>query len=385
MIYIYENQKINNEHIKKFIKKNENLHLYFRESWGKIFSDNYVGFLQIENQTISILPKIEDTEDINKNNLKYLLFMLSKANNINLKNEDISDIDSEKLSIFEIFIKIFTRELIREFQRGIYKEYQSQRDNLTKLLGKYLVLDNLKFNFKNEKIYCEFDEFSENNELNQLFLFAIKYLQNFSNLRELKEIEIMLNEVTFTHIRIEDIDIKFNRLNERFKKSYELAILLLKHLMPINSKSKNSGFVFLFKMYNLFESFIASIVKDIYENSCKIQNNKKLCDKFNIKPDIVIYEDDKPKLIIDTKYKKVEFKKDIKESDIYQVFTYAKVYECENIILLYPKVNNFEFECTQKDVTLKVRQIDLKFETDSFREYMKNMRERLKNITDYKR
>ena len=52
----------------------------------------------------------------------------------------------------------------------MYKKYITEQDNLNVLKGKYLINENIKYNFTKNKIYCEYDEFSENNSLNQFFL-----------------------------------------------------------------------------------------------------------------------------------------------------------------------------------------------------------------------
>lgn len=73
---------------------------------------------------------------------------------------------------------MFARNFLKELKTGIYKEYITEIDNLNTLKGKYLVNENLKYNFTKSKIYCEYDEFSINNSLNQFFLYSIKYLMN---------------------------------------------------------------------------------------------------------------------------------------------------------------------------------------------------------------
>lgn len=374
---IYENQKIEDEELKAKIQKSEKLKDFFSNSWGEVRADNYVGFLKIDDLNVTILPKIESDE---KNNLKYLLFMLSKKDNLEIKNEDLSNLDSKKVTFFDVFVKMFVIKLQKELQRGIYKEYHTIQENCSAIKGKYLVLENMMFNFKNEKIYCEYDKFSEDNRLNRFFLYTIKYLQRFSNMLELRQIEKMFDEVSYTNFDISrDIGISFNRLNERFKESYEIALMLLKNLLPINSDSKNLSFLFLFKMYELFEKFIAILVRDI-DSSARTQYNsklfnQKLFEKFNIRADILL--DD---MIIDTKYKKIESRDDINQSDIYQVLSYAKVYKKNKIMLLYPKFNDYEAEFIQDDVTLYIKQIELQSKKDSFDEYIKEKIINIKRI-----
>ncbi len=147
---------------------------------------------------------------------------------IKLQNEDFASCKNETHNILEVFIQLFAQKLFKEFQAGIYKEYITEQDNLTTLRGKYLINENLKYNFVKNKIYCEYDEFSMNNELNQFFLYATKTLLKYTkNKKLLKQCELVLDEVEYKDFDINNIHIHFNRLNNRFKDSFEFAILLL--------------------------------------------------------------------------------------------------------------------------------------------------------------
>ena len=59
------------------------------------------------------------------------------------------------------------------------------------------------------------------------------------------------------------------------------------------------------------------------------------------KPDIIVRRGSQPVMIIDTKWKKLassidDSKQGIKQSDIYQMVAYSRVYDCSQLMLLYP-------------------------------------------------
>ena len=62
--------------------------------------------------------------------------------------------------------------------------------------------------------------------------------------------------------------------------------------------------------------------------------------KFALKPDIVITRHDGTKTVLDTKWKSLidrpKTNYGIPQSDMYQVYTYAKKYETTEVYLLYP-------------------------------------------------
>lgn len=376
--YLYEYEKIPSEYenLINHIKKNLSLHKYFKEDWGKIKTTKYCGILNYEDEDFYILPKISKEDD---KNLNIFIYMLRYVYDIKIDNEDIASSKNLKSNnLLEIFIQMFTKNLFKEFQKGIYKEYITKEDNLTTLRGKYLINENLKYNFTKSKIYCEYDEFSENNSLNQFFLYSIKTLQKYvKNKKILKQCELILNEVQSKQIDINKVDIHFNRLNQRFKNSFEFAMLLLNKSIPLFKKDKKS-FAFLFDMNVLFEKFISKIYKEI-DSTTNLQHSKDF-GNLRLIPDIYTKN-----LIIDIKYKLAKNKKDLKRDDKYQMFAYGTNFGVKNTILLYPKHNvedleeDLELGEGDKMISLKMRSIDLDFD-GGYEEYIKELRMRIRML-----
>ena len=306
------------------------------------------------------------------------LYMLAYVLNLKLENEQVASGENIILNkIVEILINVFAKNLISELKKGIYKEYILKQDNLRTLKGKYLINENLKYNFTNEKIYCEYDEFSEDNKLNQFFLFAVKSLMKFSKDKKLlKKCELILDDITFNNFKIEDIDIQFNRLNHRFQESFQLAMLLLKRLLPTYNKGDKS-FAFLFKMNELFEKFIGEIYKNI-DSTAKIQYQKNF-GNLQLKPDIITQN-----MIIDTKYKIVKNKDDLNRDDKYQMFVYGINFGIRDTMLLYPKhlfdiKEDLKLGDGENLVNLKMRSIDLSFD-GSYDEFIEEIKKRVEEI-----
>ncbi|MDC0933832.1 restriction endonuclease, partial [Arcobacteraceae bacterium] len=236
--FIYEYKTVKSPELTKYIIDNKSLHTYFKQDWGKVKARQYCGIINYGSTDYYILPKIADHE--NKKNLDIFIYMLIYAHDIKVKNEDLSNsLNLKSNNILEVFIQMFAKNLFTQFQKGTYKEYITEQDNLTTLRGKYLINENLKHNFTKSKIYCEYDEFSEDNELNQFFLYVVKTLLQYTkNKKLLKQCELVLNEVTKKEFDIDKVNIHFNRLNNRFKDSFEFALLLLKKSIPSFAKDK---------------------------------------------------------------------------------------------------------------------------------------------------
>lgn len=376
--YLYEYEEIPKE-LKNYIIDIESLHKYFSFNWGCLKAKQYSGILNINGQDYYLLPKISNHN--NEKNLNIFIYMLMYVYDIKLENEDISSCKNhEGMNILEVFVQLFAKNLLKEFKKGIFKEYITEKENLTTLRGKYLINENLKYNFTKNKIYCEFDEFSSDNNLNQFFLYAIKTLQKYvKNKKLLKQCELVLDEVEYSQMDINRVDIYFNRLNKRFENIFEFAMLLLKNSIPLFKKDKKS-FAFLFDMNVLFEKFIGKIVKDSFENVDIPKANKKFGD-LSLRPDIIVKDKN---LIIDCKYKIIDDKK-INRSDKYQMYVYGNNYkDIDKTMLLYPKhleeINkNYILGENDKKVELFVSSIDLDF-NGNYEEYIKKMKERMESI-----
>lgn len=370
---IYEYSEVKDEKLKKYIIDTPSLHKYFKLDWNVLKSQNYCGILGFEDKDYYLLPKIANNND--EKNLDTFIYMLMYAYDIKLEAEDIASCKNEKYNILEVFIQLFAKRLFKEFGRGIYKEYITEQDNLTTLRGKYLINENLKYNHVKNKIYCEFDEFSMNNTLNQFFLFALKSLLPYTkNKKLLKQCELALDEVEGKQFDINTLKINFHRLNLRYRDSFEFAILLLNKSIPLFAKDKKS-FAFLFDMNMLFERFVGKMIKEL-EPATLLQS----CDTYGdliLKPDIIVKD-----LIIDTKYKKLGAKKDIKRDDKFQMFVYGKNYHITNTMLLYPKhLEHFDYDLVLgkngDEIKMKIKSLDLWFDGCSYKEYLEVIKIRI--------
>ncbi len=383
---IYEYQEINEENYKLIlhIRNTSALHKYFKEDWGRLKARQYCGVLNHDAKDYYILPKISNHQETN---LNIFIYMLRYVYDIKLDNEDFASSKNEEHHNFlEVFIQLFAKKLFKELQAGIYKEYMTEQDNLTTLRGKYLINENLKYNFTNAKIYCEYDEFSMDNTLNQFFLYATKTLLPFAKDKNLLKLcELVLDEVAYRYFDVKNLNVHFHRLNNRYKDSFEFAILLLSKSIPLFEKDKKS-FAFLFDMNVLFEKFIARAIKETFDDVV-IPSTYKEFGKLYLKPDIIVKS---KSLIIDCKYKIKEDAKIASSEDRYQMYVYANNFkDIHKTMLLYPKHHN-QNEDLKRDLTLGnndkkmellMKSIDLDF-YGKYEEFLEEIKNRLGKLNE---
>lgn len=385
-----ESKKLSAKQLKELelINKSFNCDIFKLTAKGGFKASKYVGIVQIGNQTIEVLPKIftyQDNLGVNDKNertniKKNLLFMLSYTKKLKLKETDISSL-SKSTTLYESIIYLFAKNLIELLKKDLIRNYETKEENTNFLKGKLLMSKHLKYNlFNKAKFYSQFDEFTEDNLMNQIFKATIdkllKFTDNNTNFKLLTECNLILEYVSLNNISYTQTQkVKFTRLNQQYEDIYNLSVLLLfGNSIELNAKNTKT-YSLMFDMNKLFEEFIFEFIKkqvkaDFINN---IQSEKPQCSLFKeapyfrLKPDITINcnKENKCELIIDTKYKKVKNVKSekygVSRDDIYQMFVYSKVYDCKNIILLYPKYESDvkqEFN-SEYDFKVYIRTVDL--------------------------
>jgi len=375
---VYEYEKVDQKIPDEFRR-------YFSEIWGEVRATQFCGALQIGDETLTILPKIDAHNDTE--NLRYLAYMLSYVYDLKV-DETTASTDVVKSPLLELLISIFSRELINEVEKGLYREYISVQDNLRVMRGRFLAGMDASTNFVRDRIYCEYDEFSPDNPLNALFTYTVNLCRRIStsdnNRQKLGILHLMFDEVA-AYYNPHTI-IHWHRLNERFRHLHQLALLILKNLTIRFDKAGSNEWAFMFDMNRLFEKFIAKLLKETLTDRDVTEQERSKFGEKNTKPDIVIRANGKVEWIIDTKYKKITQNSDISPCDTYQVFAYATIADFgdnpKRVMLLYPKHLHHLGTIVNlpHDVEMVIKSIELQGDAECYGEYINEMKNRIKGL-----
>ncbi|MBZ9533266.1 McrC family protein [Cytobacillus oceanisediminis] len=348
------------DHLLHFLEDSYNGEQVVEYANQKIRFINLVGVIQLKTVRIEILPKIDLTHDDEVLNRRALLNMLSVAKKLPIELTDQTLSQFEKVDLLHIIARLYIMELMNTLNRGIYREYQGKVENISTLKGRLLVSDHLRFNYRRSaNAYCEFDELTPNIFLNQVLKAALNivflYVQHSPLKISLMNGLEMLEEVEDCFISKEKLaQIQLNRQNKHYEKTLQLAKAILQSTSMSSEKNQQIAFAFLFKMNDLYETYIGEVLKRLLISTpyeVKLQHTaKKLLENVYtgrenilLKPDFVIEtKEEEAKIIIDTKWKSVivDGRKNYKQSDIYQMYAYITTYKsADRCILLYPKTN----------------------------------------------
>lgn len=351
----------------------------YKKGIGKILkAQNYVGLIQTKSGVIiEILPKIYDENGVipYEKTIKIFLNMLKSLKDSPFKKYNLSNLKTTKMNLLDVFISMFLDELGLLIKRGLKSSYIKAEENLNFYKGKLNINKQIKTNIVHkEKFFVEYDEYNKNRAENRIIKTTLQYLNKRTDKAELQK---YIREYLFV---LEDVEVSKNTdvdfqmcVSDRIMSEYDVILnwcrIFLDRKSFTNYKGTSEGFSLLFPMEKIFESYVAKQIKeseffidwDIYtqHNKYHLIENPRM---FRLRPDIVM-EREKQVVVLDTKWKLINSDIDcnygISQSDLYQMYAYAKKYGAHRIILLYPL--NYEMRSFCKDIIMKYEEgIELK-------------------------
>ena len=337
----------------------ELLSLSVRRGVGKIITArNYVGLITMKDGTIiEILPKIHGAKVSEADTKRIFLDMLRTLKDASFKEFNVSNLKTDRMSLFEIFISMFTTEAATLVKQGLKSSYTPVEANERFFKGKMNVPQNIKHNYiSRERFYVRYDEWSVNRPENRLVKATLRLLQmqnsDDRNRMELSRLLTFFDGVDASS----DYESDFSKcVSDRCMSHYEKALSWCRVFLRGNSFTAFSGsdvaVALLFPMEKVFESYVSTRMRRLAPHNVEIrtQDNKfNLFDHpnqaFSIRPDIVKV-DGGMTVVMDTKWKLLSENVryyGISQSDMYQMYAYGKKYNAEKIVLLYPQPANLQ-------------------------------------------
>ena len=334
----------------------ELLSLSVRRGIGKIITArNYVGLITMKDGTVvEILPKIHGSNVADTKSI--FLEMLRSLKDISFKEFNSSNLKTDRLNLFEIFIFMFTNEAAALVKQGLKSAYNSVEANERFFKGKLNVSQNIKHNYvRRDRFFTRYDEWSINRPENRLLKATLIFLQKQSgddcNRLHLSRLMSFFEGVDAST----DYEADFSQCTaSRGMSHYEKALSWCRVFLRGNSFTAFVGsevaVALLFPMEKIFESFVAAKFRRYLPKNVELRTQDtrySLFDRptkaFRLRPDIVLIDGDKS-TVMDTKWKLLSenvHNYGISQSDMYQMYAYSKKYHAEKIVLLYPQPDNF--------------------------------------------
>ena len=294
----------------------------------------------------------------NEETKKVFLRMLRSMKDFPSKVFNDANLKMDRMTLYEVFINMYLQEVRSLVKHGIKSAYIEREDNLRFFKGKLVVNEQIKQNAAHgERFYVRYDEYLVDRAENRLVKATLLKLQGISTSAEnQKEIRQLLTAFEMVHASV-NYQKDFARvIIDRNTKDYEMLmrwsrVFLLNKSFTTFSGGHNAR-ALLFPMEKVFESYVANQLKttlsDLNWDVSAQDKGYYLFDsprQFALRPDIVITKDDGMRVILDTKWKSLidspRANYGISQSDMYQVYAYAKKYSVSGLLtpkvwLLYP-------------------------------------------------
>lgn len=328
-----------------------------------------VGVLAAAGCTLEILPKIDSgsaDEDVPTLRAR-LVSLIDLALDLRIGEGEAALMARRAESLLDVLIRLFADRLLTEARRGLPRRYIDREDDLPALRGRLDVTRQFTFNaVRPDRLASHFDELSCDIPLMQIMAATIVSLRQRTRSAEaarlLDELRFAFDAVTLLPPRRLQWDkAHIARGERRWEVLLRLARLLLgqdwqgtRH----GTEAHGEGHSLLFPMNALFEKAVATLLRCALAGtdvSVHEQSGRTAClwdwdqwqggqppqgHRFQTKPDILLRKNGRVIGIIDTKWKHAEDGADPKsgvgQADVYQMMAYARLYECDRLMLLFP-------------------------------------------------
>ena len=357
--FVLENKPQDDSHLWEFLT------ISVKHGVKVISARNFVGVITMnDGTTIEILPKLDRADEAKT--IQIFRAMLRTVKDLPYKSFKESNVMSDRMTLFDVFIRMFLDEVGTLIKRGLKSGYVSREENETFLKGRIDFNRHLKINLiHKERFFVCYDEFETNRPENRLIKSTLQYVRqrthDLKNLRDSRRYLMLLSDVDESDNYEKDFaKSAYNRSMVEYDTVLKWCRVFLMNKSFTAFRGSEIAFALLFPMEKLFESYVADQIKREMDGKRYrvITQDKRfhLFDDprmFSLRPDIVILNSEtKTKVVLDTKWKMLLPQRQnygISQADMYQMYAYHKKYNPEKVILLYPYNQSFNGKAVIKE------------------------------------
>jgi 5-methylcytosine-specific restriction enzyme subunit McrC len=312
---------------------------------------NYVGVIQVGQFTIEVLPKI-DKVTLNKNSWQSVLItMLRQSGLLKTEAPSSSSLRLKGNSILDLYIELFITECEYLINLGLIKKYRKVEANRNALRGALVMSKHITKNVVHkERFYVSDTVYNSNHILNQLLLKTLRLIDQVATSAAIRS---RVGTLLLRFPELDDIKvypgsfdrIVYDRKSLHYKKAIEITRLLLLNYHPDINKGRENVLALMFDMNKLWEAWVLRQMQKQFSSKFEVkgQRSKRFWIPEHGKgysksliPDIVIRNKETNAVtVVDTKWKLPKDNRPA-DDDLKQMFSYNKLFDSFNTILLYP-------------------------------------------------
>ncbi len=323
-----------------------------------------VGAVEFDNLSVLIRPKI---------GIPQLLSLACYAiGRVRFQEKDFKF--PEEPALADVLALALARYARMAFARGLLHGYRVEEEALHTVRGRIRFDEQMQRRFGIPlPVEVRYDDFTDDILENRLVKAAAYRLINM-RLRSPKArvgmgwIAGMLDNVSLREFPPKDVpEVRFDRLNDHYRRVVELSRLILRHSAFQSSRGTVRASGFLVDMNVLFQEFVTVALRDalgVSENT--FRSDKKIprvtldqAGSIKLEPDFSWWESGKCKFVGDAKYKDIA-ERAVPESDIYQMLAYVTALNLRGGMLIYAgEADTAIYHIRNTDKTIEVASLDI--------------------------
>lgn len=322
---------------------------FFIVGHNRVTFQNFVGVIHICNLTIEILPKIDRHYDDKKSMRDLLVRMLHRTGDFPLEKTEVAWLNKTSGSLFELYLRLFLRQVRELVSHGLPKHYSLYRSNEPFIRGRLLLPEQLKYNLiRKERNFVEYKRYSADHRFNRILKQALSIIFHSSKDLKMEAAELLAhfeNVSAQMFVSSDFLRLCYSRKTECYRPAITLAELIITGFQPDLKYGELHVAAFLFDMNLLFERYIAGEIGRVCRLTGSLFKMKSQVPKIfwrhsdsnsrkTIRPDIVL-ETPSGSFVLDTKWK---IQNDVysDDGDLKQLYTYSLQFESPHVFLVYP-------------------------------------------------
>ena len=339
---------------------------------GDLAASSYVGVVTTKRGTVvEILPKIDlaDEPDLDHETTRRLFLRMLRRWRRFEKVPTLPESGIRAMRRFpmlEVFVRQFLANLVALTRGGLAQRYILVEENLPYLRGRLLFHEQIRENLTNQaRFYVAHDELSVNRPANRLIHSALDRLlplvRDAENRRLLRSPRQLMQAADVPQSANPHADWQRHQV-DRSMSHYGpvmqwVELFLFGHGLTTYS-GRHRNLSLLFPMEQVFEDFVTHSFRRYQSDYGVTAQSQQVYlaeidgkKAFQMRPDILLREKngEGAKFILDAKWKGLDTSLDapkygIDQADLYQLYAYAKGYDCNAVALVYPRSQNFRTE-----------------------------------------
>jgi 5-methylcytosine-specific restriction enzyme subunit McrC len=326
---------------------------FFRLGHKSITTTQFVGYVEVGNLAIEILPKADKAPARGAQGSAWrqgLLEMLRAATDLRLESPSPASQLAGRSTLLEIVARCFVGEVERLLHEGLAKGYRDEEANGPTFRGKLLFPQHIRENLvRADRFYVRYSTFDRDIVVNRILLETLDALQGLALSGGLAA-RAAACAATFPDVRglritAETFDRTIlGRSTARYRDALILARMLSEQRAPELRAGGSPVFALLFDMNILWERYVASLFRraagrsvDVSTQEEKVLWREPGAASRTVRPDLVVRTPDRKTVVLvaDTKWK-VAPDGVPSDDDLKQMFVYAELLDAPRAILLYP-------------------------------------------------